>query len=312
MHRALTDRPPPPAIRHVWPSAWPCLLAVFAGVALQAAPQPSPPEPTLAVVLERAAAYVAEFYRRLSGIAAEEHYVQDWHAERRGERTSLGHRELRSDLVLMQAGSGPAWTELRDVFEVDGRAIRSRDDRLEHLLREPAGRASAEVSTIIAESARFNIGDVGRNVNTPLFTLKFLEAANQGRFRFKRSAAAVPDAAAAVPAPSDRVFRVSTEVWVIAYDEVGPRTIIRSGERKDQPAHGRFWIEPATGRVLVSELIVHDRRVRATIDVSFQSEPLLEMLVPVAMRERYEIAPSHSVVEGRATYGRFRPLGGRP
>jgi hypothetical protein len=88
--------------------------------------------------------------------------------------------------------------------------------------------------------------------------------------------------------------------------------LIRSAERKDQPARGRFWIEPATGRVLVSELIVEDRRIRATIDVSFQSEPLLGMLVPVAMRERYEIAPSRSVVEGRAAYGRFRPLGARP
>ena len=312
MHRALTDRLARGAIRRVRPSAWPCVLAVFASVALPATPQPSPPEPTLAVVLERAAAYVADFYRRLSGIAAEEHYVQEWYAERGGVRTSLGHRELRSDLVLMKPGSDASWTEFRDVFDVDGRAIRSRNERLERLMREPAGRASAEVSTIIADSARFNIGDVDRNVNTPLFTLKFLEAANQGRFRFKRSAAAVPDAAASVPAPSDRVFRVSTEVWVIAYDEVGPRTIIRSGDRKDQPAHGRFWIEPATGRVLVSELIVHDRRVRATIDVSFQSEPLLDVLVPVAMHERYEIAPSHSVLEGLATYGGFRLLGGGP
>ena len=56
---------------------------------MQATPQPPAPEPALAVVLERAAAYVAEFYRRLSGIAAEEHYVQDWYAE---------HRE-----------KGPAW-----------------------------------------------------------------------------------------------------------------------------------------------------------------------------------------------------------
>jgi hypothetical protein len=289
-------------------SAWPCVLAVLTAVAGQAAPRQSPPEPALAVVLQRSAAYVAEFYRRLSGIAAEEHYVQDWYAGRRGERTSLGHRELRSDLVLTKPSSDAPWTEFRDVFEVDGHAIRNRDDRLETLLRQPTGRAAADLSTIISESARFNIGDIDRNVNTPLFTLKFLEAANQRRFRFRRSAAADPNAAAAVPAPSDRVFRVSTEVWVIAYDEVGPRTIIRSGERKDQPAHGRFWIEPATGRVLVSELIVHDRRVRATIDVSFQSEPLLDMLVPVAMRERYEIRPSRSVLEGVATYGRFRRL----
>ena len=139
------------------------------------------------MVLERAAAYVAEFYRRLSGIVAEEHYVQDWYAVRPEGKTSLGHRELRSDLVLMKPGGDAPWTEFRDVFEVDGRTIRTRDDRLEHMLREPTSLASAHVSTILAESARFNIGDVDRNVNTPLFTLRFLEAANQARFKFKRS-----------------------------------------------------------------------------------------------------------------------------
>jgi hypothetical protein len=66
--------------------------------------------------------------------------------------------------------------------------------------------------------------------------------------------------------------------------------------------------EPATGRVLVSELVVDDRTVRATIEVSFQSEPLLDMLVPVAMQERYEGKKTGSIVEGRATYGRFRRL----
>ncbi len=286
----------------------PCVVAAFASVAMLAGPQPPPPEPTLAVVLERAAAYVAEFYRRLSRIVAEEHYVQDWVSVRPAGKASLGHRELRSDLVLITPGSDASWTEFRDVFEVDGRAIRTRDNRLEQMLRDATGVASAHVSTILEESARFNIGDVDRNVNTPLFTLRFLEAANQPRFKFKRSPDAVPGTAASVSSPSDRVFRVSTEVWVIAYDEARSPTLIRSAQRKDQPAHGRFWIEPATGRVLVSELIVEDRRIRATIDVSFQSEPLLEMLVPVAMRERYEIKPSRSRVEGHATYGQFRRL----
>jgi hypothetical protein len=286
----------------------PCLLAVVASVALQAQAPPPPPEPTLEVVLERAAAYVAEFYRRLSGIVAEEHYFQNWYSvRRRGERVTLSHRELRSDLVLMKPSSDEPWTEFRDVFEVDGHTVRSRDDRLERLLREPTGLDSAQA--IVAESARFNIGDIDRNVNTPLFALKLLEADNQARFRFKRSADVAPTTTAATSAPTDSMFRVSTEVWVIAYDEVGPRTLIRTGQGKDQPAHGRFWIEPATGRVLVSELTVEDRRIRVTIDVSFQSEPLLEMLVPVAMRERYESKPSRSVLEGLATYGRFRPLG---
>jgi hypothetical protein len=93
---------------------------------------------------------------------------------------------------------------------------------------------------------------------------------------------------ARIGAPADGVFSVSTEVWVIAYDEVRSGTMIRTAQRKDQAAHGRFWIEPATGRVLMSELIVDNRAVGATIDVSFQSEPLLGILVPIEMCERYE------------------------
>jgi hypothetical protein len=71
---------------------------------------------------------------------------------------------------------------------------------------------------------------------------------------------------------------------------------------------GRLWIEPATGRVLMSELLAGDDDLRATIAVSYQSEPLLGFLVPVEMRERYE-APAKGVrIEGLATYEGFRPL----
>jgi hypothetical protein len=276
-------------------------MIVFAGT------QTTRPEPTLADVLQRAAAYVAEFQVRLSSIVAEEAYVQDWHSEGPKGRT-FGRRELRSDLVLMKPASAGSWTEFRDVFEVDGRAIRPRDGRLERMLREPTGPASISVSTILADSARFNIGDVDRNVNTPLFSLRFLEARNQSRFRFARSAGGGPAPAGSTDGPADAIFRVSTEVWSIAYDEVRSGTLIRTARRRDQPARGRFWIEPATGRVLVSELVIDDRTVRATIEVSFQSEPVLDMLVPVAMRERYEGKKTGSIVEGRATYGRFRRL----
>jgi hypothetical protein len=284
-----------------------CVSTVVAGVAVFAGAQPLRPEPTLEDVLQRAAGYVAEFQVRLSSIVAEETYVQDWYSTGPKGR-SFGRRELRSDLVLMKPAGAASWAEFRDVFEVDGRAIRPRDSRLEQLLREPDAMVSMRVSRILAESARFNIGDVDRNVNTPLFSLRFLEADNQPRFRFTRATGAGPAPAPATGGPADTVFRVSTEVWGIAYDEVRSGTLIRTARRKDQPARGRFWIEPATGRVLVSELVIDDRTVHATIDVSFQSEPLLDMLVPVAMRERYEGKKTGSIVEGRATYGRFRRL----
>lgn len=285
-------------------------VAIVAGVVLLVAARPrAAQEPTLATVLERAAGYVADFHRRLSSIVAEERYVQDWRPpwqRRLGGRTPVSHRELLSDLLLVKPGQSAAWMEFRDVFEVDGTPIRDRSERLVKMFLEPSSSTARQIGKILNESARFNIGDVTRNVNTPLFSLQFLEAANQPRFTFKRTGDGRPGTITRDAAPADGAFRVSTEVWAIAYHETQSHTIIRTTQAKDLKSHGRFWIDPATGRVLMSELVAEPRQVRATIDVSFQSEPLLGMLVPIEMRERYETRRLTSLVTGRATYGRFR------
>jgi hypothetical protein len=282
-------------------------LAVFALVPL--AGPASAQEPALATVLERAGAYVADFHRRLSSIVAEERYVQDWKAVRQGPRhgtTDLGHRELLSDLLLVKPAGAEAWMEFRDVFEVDGSPVRQRDERLVKMFLEPSASTNAQIAKILEESARFNIGDIRRNVNTPIFPLLFLEDANHFRFKFKQATDRRPKTMAAEVSPADGAFRVSTEVWVIEYQEKERHTMIRTDGGKDLPSHGRFWIEPASGRVLMSELVAENRAIRATIDVSYQSEPLIGLLVPIEMRESYEGRQRGSLVEGRATYGRFR------
>jgi len=55
----------------------------------------------------------------------------------------------------------------------------------------------------------------------------------------------------------------------------------------------------------MTELVARNRTINATIDVSFQSEPLVGVLVPIEMREEYkDRGGSH--ITGVATYGRFR------
>jgi hypothetical protein len=285
------------------------VLIVLSMVAT-AAPAAAQP-PSLSTVLERAAAYIADFQRQLASIVAEEQYVQDWRTTwaalmRQNGTAELGHRVLRSDLLLVRPGGDADWMEFRDVFDVDGRAVRERSERLEKMFLRPSTSTALQISRILTESARFNIGDVERNVNTPLFPLQFLEASNQPRFRFKRTGDRQPKTIDADASLASGAFRVSTEVWVIAYDERQSGTMIKTSQRRDLPSHGRFWIEPATGRVLMSELICETRDIRALIDVSFQSEPMLGLLVPIEMRERYDAKRSKSVVEGHATYGKFR------
>jgi hypothetical protein len=211
---------------------------------------------------------------------------------------------MHSDLLLVKPAGSAEWMQYRDVFEVDGHLIRDRDQRLVRLFLEPPASVAAQKAAILQESARYNIGSIQRTLNTPVLALTVLEPANQARFMFRRAKDRRPITAAdAKVAPG--YFRVTPEMWVVGFEETRRETMIRSTEGKDVKSRGRFWIEPSTGRILMSELVVNPGVVKSIVDVSYQSEPLLGLLVPVEMRESYETADGERV-EGTATYGRFR------
>ncbi len=267
---------------------------------------------TLRDVLARSGSYVAQFERQFAGIITEEHYVQEVKrfAPGPGQPVNPMRIELRSDLLLVRGDPAARWIQYRDVFDVDGTAVRDRTERLADIFQRSGPSRDELVRTILDDSARYNIGAILRNINVPLLALQFLEPANQSRFRFKQTSERVPAAVPESPAP-DGAFRVSVEMWTIQFEERERPTIIRTPERRDVPSRGRFWIDPATGHVLMTELIVENRSVKATIDVSYQSGPLVGMLVPVEMRERYEGRRDRSLIEGYATYGRFRQVATR-
>jgi len=284
-------------------------LAAITATAILAPPAAAAQEPTLQTVLARAGSYVAEFHRRLARLISEERYTQTWETiwtGRRNGATKWADRVLLSDLLLVKPEGADDWLQYRDVFEVDGHRVRQRSERLPDLLSDRSASAAAQVERIRRESARYNLGSIERDVNVPVLAMRFLSFANQPRFKFTR--AADRSAAAAHIAPDEAgVFRVTAELWAIDYEEVRRPTLIRTLDNKDLPAHGRFWIDPDTGRVLITELRAGNRSVRGTIDVSYRSEPVLDLLVPVEMREEYfDKAGSH--ITGVATYGRFRQL----
>ncbi len=269
----------------------------------------------MAEVLKHAAEYLADFHKQLAGIVAEETYIQEVAplADLVSGGGLLQRRILKSDLLLVKPAGADHYVEFRDVFEVDGRPVRERGDRITELLRQPWSTAGSRMSTIVNESARYNIGRIQRNVNTPLLAMLFLDPAFQPRFEFKRASKArarleprvgvTPEAGASGAAESG-VFRASTEMWAVEFQEKKRPTIIRTLEGRALPVRGRFWINPATGAVLISEMVLAGGGVNTTITVSYQSEPLMGFLVPVEMRESYLSAGERIV--GSATYGRFR------
>jgi hypothetical protein len=277
---------------------WVCaILATAAGA--WAADRP----PSLTDVLARLGDYVVRYERELSGIVAEEHYTQDADA---ADRPFLTHRELESDVLVVRAEGreGQGFVQFRDVFQVDGDPVRDRSERLLKLFTAPSATARTQAFQIMNESARYNIGSVERNVNIPLLALSFMHPRYRSRFKFT-----MDDEPKGVPKglPKSAHFSVLVDVRVVNFREVGSPTLVDSGDRTGEArSRGRVWVEPETGRVLMTELNIEGPVVRSSIQVSYQSQPVVGFLVPVEMRETYLIPTRHYHILGTATYDNFR------
>ena len=96
---------------------------------------------TVEQLLDRATSYVEDLVAKLSRVVAEEQYVQEYLLSGvEGSRGSfLGspkvveRRTLKSDLLLVKPAGLDQWLVFRDVFEVDARPVRDRENRLAKL-----------------------------------------------------------------------------------------------------------------------------------------------------------------------------------
>jgi hypothetical protein len=262
--------------------------------------------PTLDVVLARAAAYVSKYQAQLRGLVAEETYRQNvmlTSSSRpigpgaRGRQTREG-RELKSDLLLVKLNDEDSWIQFRDVFEVDRKPVRDRDQRLSKLFIEAKADARAQAESIQQESSRYNIGPLMRTVNVPMLALLFLERNVQPVITFQQGKAGNVKRFDGLAEPA--------EIWMVEYREEQKGTMVKGVNNRDIPSHGRIWLDGRTGRVLQTELISEDTDLRAEIDVTYRSEPGLELLVPGEMREIYIIRRNETRIDGRATYSKFR------
>jgi hypothetical protein len=274
--------------------AGPLALVVFAAAVVSAQ------ELTLQTVLARAAVYVADYQKRLQGVVAEETYSQNvvTNAARARGRVNREGRQLKSDVLLVKLGDEERWLQFRDVFEVDRKPVRDRDQRLYKLFVEGKANARAMAETIQKESARYNIGPVMRTINIPMLAMLFLERGNQHYLIFTQQPAGNVKRFAAVA--------VLEDIWSIEFKEVGEGTLIKGANNRDIHSEGRFWIEGSTGRVLRTELIAQDTDLRAYVDVDYRIDPAVNVLVPGAMREIYNVRASDARIDGKATYSHFR------
>ncbi len=253
---------------------------------------------TVEQLLDRSSAYVENLVVKFSRVVAEEQYVQEYLlSSPEGSRGSFPgspkvaeRRSLKSDLLLVKPLGLDQWLVFRDVFEVDARAVRDRENRLSKLFLESRDAITAieRANEIAVASAQFNIRPIG-TVDNPMLALGFLQRVYRQRFRFTIRG---------------RDTEVGPDVWVIEYRETARPSLMRGSDNKDVFARGRYWADATSGRIARTELIFSALGTDSRVITSFELDERLGTSVPQEMQ--FKRSSPKNEVRGVATYGRFR------
>jgi len=268
------------------------LAATFVVMAANAAAA----QADVSALIERASAYVERFQQNFGSVVSEERYEQKLRRVPNPTNTSVQQRggggpqetTLLSDFLLVEV-KGEGWLPFRDVFERDGKPVRDREERLATIFLTGGRDAFEQARAVMDEGARYNIGNINRNINTPTLPLAFLTERHRRRFEFKLGK------------------RDDSDPGVeIEFRETGRPTFVATTGGRDLPVRGRFWISEADGTVLRTELDAVDTGVEAHITVTYQKDDGIGLFAPARMEERYRRPRDPMEVQGVATYSRFR------
>ena len=237
------------------------------------------------IVVEAAGTYLRAYEHQFSAVVSEERYEQVSHGPK---GVVTGYRVMRSDLLLVSSGDA-GWLCFRDVYEVDGKAVRDRSQRLMDLFQHPTDDAVGQATRIREEGARYNLGHLSRTVNDPTIALAYLRTSNQLRSSFELAGDATIS---------------GVRARIVRFREQAEPRLIHTGD--DSPATGRFWIDEGTGRVLRTELTLGSEDAHGMILVNYGTQSKLGgMWVPVRMEEHHVVG-SQVTIDCVATYANFR------
>ena len=293
-------------------------------------------EPSANDLMAKVGAYANTYAEKASVVVAQETYTQQVTVE--GAADVVRPIKLVAEFAIVKLQGG-GWTGFRDVREVNGEAVHDRKDRLMSLLTSDAASIS-EATRIANESARFNIGPISRNFNTPTAALFFFLPVNLERFTFTKKGSKTIDGIKTIE---------------IAYKEAKVPTLITTRSGRNVPLEGTLWVtedgtvirtrmhmekfadlqaapDQATPRmgtaVNPNSTAGADMRARvqamdtrpidssADIEVTYKKPDGIDLWLPSQMTELYEgpiqsarIRPTSGRTVTKASYANFKQFG---
>ena len=249
-------------------------------------------DPPIADILARAGRYVVEFERDFALLISDEHTEQRLSGESvNGPRVRTTH----SEMLFMWVPERWSWLTVRNVLNVDGRAIADSQDRLNRALANIGSSRLTHLRALRELSSRFNLGSIFRTINDPTLALLFLDPSYQPRFNFTLKG-------------QERLNGVDT--WKLGFVDQQRPTVIQDNN-SDLVATGSIWVGVSDGAVVRTDLVVTIplKDTIASVLVDYKRNARLEMWVPARMLEGYTQWGSRRVVEhieSVADYSNFR------
>jgi hypothetical protein len=257
-------------------------------------------------VLSSAMRYVMNYEQQFALLVSDEHYVQELlRPPNPGDNLtrsnpgggmraggSMNVQIMKSDFMLVQLGmDGEGWMPFRDTYEVKGKPLRKREDRLVKLFVDNDKQAFEKAARLNEESTKHNLGNVARTINIPTLGMMLLHPRVNERFEFTDGGEETING---------RVLRKAV------YREAARPTLIKTTRGRDLALNGTIWIDPFTGTVVKTEMNAADPAVRCQIIVNFRRDEALEMWVPEKMEEYYKAALAVDDILATATYTNVR------
>jgi hypothetical protein len=259
-------------------------------------------------VLSSAMRYSMNYEQRFFLLAADEHYVQELQRPPNpGSNLSranpgggmqgggaISQQIIKSDFLLVQlGGDGEGWMPFRDTYEVKGRKLRERDDRLLKLFTSADKERFDKAARLSEASTKYHLGNVARTINIPTLAMMFLHPRVNERFEFTDGG------------EENIAGRI---VRKVIYKEVARPTLIKTTRGRDLALTGLLWVDPFSGTVVKSELNAADPAVRCQVTVTFRRDDALDLWVPEKMDEYYKANLAVDDILATATYTNFRRI----
>ncbi len=259
-------------------------------------------------VLSSAMRYTMNYEQQFALLAADEHSSQELQRPPNPgnnlSRTNPGggmqgggpvnQSIIKSDFLLVQlGGDGEGWMPFRDTYEVKGRKVRNRDERLLKLFTTNHKERFEKAADYTNDSAKHNLGNVARTINIPLLGMMFLHPRVNERFEFTDGGE---------ENFGGRIFRKAV------FKEVARPTLIKTTRGRDLALTGAIWIDPFNGTVMRTEMNAADPVVRCQVIVTFRRDEALDLFVPEKMEEYYKAYSGLDDILATATYTNVRRI----